>query len=219
MFVNADGGLTTAGYVLFIVLAVAALIAASVIAGKVSKKKKMSARQIAFCSMAIALAYVASYIKLFSLPFGGSVTLCSMLFITLVGYWYGPTTGILIGFVYGILQFIQQEPRFLTFFQVCADYLLAFSALGLSGFFRGKKHGLTIGYLVGVFGRGVFNTLSGYLYWMEYMPETFPKSLAVLYPIIYNFGFLLAEAAITLIIINFPAVSKGLDRIRDMALE
>ena len=83
MFVNADGGLTTAGYVLFIVLAVIALLAASVIAGKVSKKGKMSAKQIAFCSMAIALAYVTSYIKLFSLPFSGSVTLCSMLFIVL----------------------------------------------------------------------------------------------------------------------------------------
>ena len=215
MFVNADGGLTTAGYVLFIVLAVIALLAASVIAGKVSKKGKMSAKQIAFCSMAIALAYVTSYIKL---PFSGSVTLCSMLFIVLVGYWYGPATGILVGFVYGILQFIQ-KPYYLTLFQVCADYLLAFSALGLSGFFSGKKHGLTIGYLVGVFGRGVFNALAGYMYWMEYMPETFPKSLAALYPIVYNFGFLLAEAVITLIIINFPAVSRGLERIRNMALE
>ena len=213
MFVNADGGLTTAGYVLFIVLAVIALLAASVIAGKVSKKGKMSAKQIAFCSMAIALAYVTSYIKLFSLPFSGSVTLCSMLFIVLVGYWYGPATGILVGFVYGILQFIQ-KPYYLTLFQVCADYLLAFSALG-----SGKKNGLTIGYLVGVFGRGVFNALAGYMYWMEYMPETFPKSLAALYPIVYNFGFLLAEAVITLIIINFPAVSRGLERIRNMALE
>ena len=218
MFVNADGGLTTAGYVLFIVLAVIALLAASVIAGKASKKGKMSAKQIAFCSMAIALAYVTSYIKLFSLPFSGSVTLCSMLFIVLVGYWSGPATGILVGFVYGILQFIQ-KPYYLTLFQVCADYLLAFSALGLSGFFSGKKNGLTIGYLVGVFGRGVFNALAGYMYWMEYMPETFPKSLAALYPIVYNFGFLLAEAVITLIIINFPAVSRGLERIRNMALE
>ncbi len=218
MFVNADGGLTTAGYALFIVLAVASLIAASWLAGKVSKKGKMTARQLAFCSMAIALSFITSYIKLFALPFGGSVTLCSMLFIVLIGYWYGPATGILGGFVYGILQFIQ-EPYFLTLFQVCADYLLAFSALGLSGFFSGKKHGLTIGYLVGILGRGVFNALAGYMYWMDYMPETFPKSLAALYPIIYNFGFLLAEAVITLIIINFPAVSKGLDRIRDMARE
>ena len=94
-----------------------------------------------------------------------------MLFIVLVGYWYGPATGILVGFVYGILQFIQ-KPYYLTLFQVCADYLLAFSALGLSGFFSGKKNGLTTGYLVGVFGRGVFNALAGYMYWMEYMPET-----------------------------------------------
>ena len=38
--------------------------------------------------MAMALATVTSMIKLFDAPMGGSVTLCSMLFITLIAYWY-----------------------------------------------------------------------------------------------------------------------------------
>lgn len=216
LFVTADGGLTTAGYGLFIILALAAFAAAGALASRIGGTR-LTGRTLAFCAMAIALAQVTSYIKLFSLPFGGSVTLLSMFFITLIGYWYGAGTGILCGFVYGILQFIQ-EPYFLTLFQVLCDYLLAFAALGLSGFFRNRKNALPIGYLAGVCGRGAFNALAGYLYWMSYMPESFPRSLAALYPIIYNYGFILAEAAITLIVIQIPAVRKALGRIRTMAV-
>ena len=72
------------------------------------------------------------------MPYGGSVTLLSMLFIVLVANWYGVKTGMLVGFAYGILQFLQ-EPYFLTLFQVCCDYVLAFAALGLAGLFRDLK--------------------------------------------------------------------------------
>ena len=215
MFVTADGGLTTAGYALFVILALAALIAAAVIASKTSGTK-MTAKKLAFCAAAIALAFVTSYIKLFAMPFGGSITLFSMLFIVLVGYWYGAGTGILVGFVYGVLQFLQ-EPYFLSVLQVMCDYLLAFAALGLGGFFREKKNGLTIAYIIGVIGRGVFASMAGYLFWMEYMPENFPKSLAAVYPIVYNYSYLLAEAVVTIILINIPAVKKALAYIKKMA--
>ncbi len=216
VFVNVDGGLTTAGYALFVIMALAALIAAAAIAGKVSGTK-VTARVLAFCAMGVALAQVTSYIQIFKMPYGGSVTLMSMFFIVLIANWYGAGTGILVGFVYGILQFIQ-EPYFLTVLQVCCDYLLAFAALGIAGFFYKQKNGLTIGYIAGILGRGVFNALAGYLYWMEYMPENFPRSLAAVYPIVYNFSFILAEGVVTLIIINIPAVKKALGRIRTMAV-
>ena len=94
----------------------------------------MSAKQLVFCAMAVALAFITSYLKIFHLPWGGSVTLCSMLFIVLTANWYGPKTGVMVGLAYGILQFIQ-EPYVLSFFQVCCDYVLAFAALGVAGFF------------------------------------------------------------------------------------
>ena len=167
--------------------------------------------------MAVALAYVTSFIKPFELPYGGSVTLLSMLFIVLVGNWYGVKTGVLVGFAYGVLQFLQ-EPYFLSLFQVCCDYVLAFAALGLSGLFRKRKNGLLIGYIAAVLARGFFHSLGGYLYWMDYMPENFPQSLRTLYPIIYNYSYLLAEGVITVIIIRLPAVSNALERIRKSAV-
>ena len=132
--VNAEGGLTTAGYAVSIIAGVLLFVLALVFAGKTSEKKKMSTKQLVFCAMAMALAFVTSYVKVFSLPWGGSVTLCSMLFIVLVANWYGVKTGVLVGLAYGILQFIQ-EPFVLSFFQVCCDYILAFAALGLAGSF------------------------------------------------------------------------------------
>lgn len=217
LFVNSEGGLTTAGYVLSIGVMVVCMLAGLALSDRTEKNRTFSARRLAYCAMAVALAYVASFIKPFELPYGGSVTLLSMLFIVLVGNWYGVKTGVLVGFAYGVLQFLQ-EPYFLSLFQVCCDYVLAFAALGLSGLFRKRKNGLLIGYIAAVLARGFFHSLGGYLYWMDYMPENFPQSLRTLYPIIYNYSYLLAEGVITVIIIRLPAVSNALERIRKSAV-
>lgn len=213
LFVNAEGGLTTAGYAVSVAAVVILLIAAFVLLKKSGSASKMTTQQIVFCAVAIALAYVCSYVHIFKLPFGGSVTLFSMLFIVLIGYWYGPKVGILAGLAYGILQFLQ-EPYVLNFVQVCCDYVLAFAALGISGFFRNRKHGLIKGYITGIIGRGVFHTIGGYLFWMSYMPENFPKSLSAIYPIVYNYSYILAEGIITIIVLCIPAVSKALNQIK-----
>lgn len=216
--VNAEGGLTTAGYAVCIVVGIVFFVLALVFAGKNTEKSKMSTRQLVFCAMALALAFVTSYIKLLELPWGGSITLCSMLFIVLIGNWYGVQTGILVGLAYGILQFIQ-EPYVLSFFQVCCDYILAFAALGVAGFFMKKNNGLLKGYIVAVIARGVFHSLGGYLYWMDYMPDNFPQALKSIYPIVYNYSYLLAEGVITVIIISIPAVAKGINQIKKLAVE
>lgn len=212
LLVNAEGGLTTAGYVVCAIAGIALFVLAILFAGRNSEKKKMGTRQLVFCAMAIALAYVTSYLKLFSLPWGGSVTLCSMLFIVLIGNWYGVQTGIFAGLAYGIMQFLQ-EPYVLSFFQVCCDYILAFAALGVAGFFAKSSHGLLKGYIAAVIARGAFHALGGYLYWMDYMPENFPQSLKALYPIIYNYSYLLAEGVLTVILISLPPVKKALQTV------
>lgn len=218
LLVNAEGGLTTAGYVVSIVVGILLFAAAIYFAGKTTEKKKMGTKQLVFCAMAVALAFITSYMKIFSLPWGGSVTLCSMLFIVLPANWYGVKTGVMVGLAYAILQFIQ-EPYVLSLFQVCCDYIFAFAALGLAGLFAKSSHGLLKGYLLAVLARGAFHALGGYLYWMDYMPEQFPAALKSVYPIVYNYSYLLAEAVITVIIISIPAVSRGLARVRQTAVE
>ncbi len=215
--VNAEGGLTSAGYAVCIAAGILLFVIAIIFAGKGSEKKKMTAKQLAFCAMAMALAFVTSYIKIFRMPWGGSVTLCSMLFIVLAAYWYGVKTGVFVGLAYGILQFIQ-EPYVLSFFQVCCDYILAFAALGAARIFAKRSGGLVKGYIAAVLARGAFHALGGYLYWMDYMPDNFPQSLKSIYPIAYNYSFLLAEAVMTVIIISIPAVSGALNQVKKTAV-
>lgn len=215
--VTAEGGLTGAGYIVCIVAGIVLFALALLFAGKSSEKRKISTKQLVFCGIAMALAFVTSYIKIFEMPWGGSVTLCSMLFIVLIANWYGAKTGISVGLAYSILQFIQ-EPFVLSFFQVCCDYFLAFAALGIAGFFAKNSHGLIKGYVAAVLARGAFHALGGYLYWMNYMPENFPQSLKSIYPIAYNYSFLLAEGLITIVILSISAVTKALNQVKRMAL-
>ena len=148
--------LTSIGVVL-VAVCILALVVIPAITGKKNSenKTKLTTKQLTYSAVALALAMVCSMIKFANLPMGGSCTLCSMLFIVLIGYWYGPYVGLTVGFAYGLLQFIM-EPIFYTLPQMLIDYPLAFGALGLAGFFAGKKHGLQIGYIVGVIGRYIF---------------------------------------------------------------
>lgn len=227
LFFNQEDGyysLTTAGTITFFaIIAVLVLLTAffrKKESAAVKTAKFFSTRQLVFSAVALALGFVASYIKIIDMPWGGSVTLCSMLFVTLIGYWYGPKIGLTAGFAYGILQFLQGGGDFiLSPMQVCMDYILAFAALGLSGFFSRTKNGLIKGYLFAVFVRGLFHTIGGYLYWMEYMPESFPKSFSFLYPFAYNYAYLIVEAFITVVILMLPPVKNAMLRVKSAASE
>ena len=224
MFWNYTDGyyyLTKAGYAALIVIALAVLALTGFMRSRKSGEKqthKLSVSTITFAGVSIALAFVLSYIKIIQMPWGGSVTLLSMFFIVFVGYLYGPKVGLAAGFIFGILELIQDGGTYmLTLFQVCCDYILAFTALGVSGFFKGKKNGLVTGYIVAVIARGIFHVIGGYIYWMDYMPENFPASLRAIYPICYNFAYLIPEAILTVIVISLPPVKKAIAGVRNMA--
>lgn len=206
--------LEKAGYV---VLGVAIFLLICAAAAFMSEKDKGDSRRairLTVSAISIALAFITSYIELFKLPWGGSVTLFSMFFVCFVGYLYGPSTGLTAAFAYGILQFLQSGGSYiLSLPQVLFDYILAFAALGVAGFFYKSKKGLIIGYIVGCLARGVFASIAGYLYWMDYMPESFPKKLAFLYPVAYNYSYILIEMALTLVVLAIPSVRKAIKRI------
>lgn len=183
-----------------------------------SKERKITTKQIVFAAMAIALAaIVATVIKLPSLPNGGSVTLFSMLLVTMVGYWYGPMVGITAAIGFGILQFIT-GPYVVHPIQVILDYPLAFGALGISGFFSGKKNGLLKGYIAGVLGRFFFASVSGLIFYTVYVESLGENMVAVWASLVYNMTYILPEAAITILLISIPAVKTALGKIKEMAL-
>ncbi|MGN0160567.1 MAG: energy-coupled thiamine transporter ThiT [Lachnospiraceae bacterium] len=231
LFFNAEEGyysLTSVGTTVFVVLIVALLVAVAFLktkSGEESKEpsgkaKMFSTKQLVYCAVALALGFATSYVKIIPMPWGGSVTLCSMLFVTLIGYWYGPKIGLTAGLAYGILQFVQDGGTYiLSPLQACLDYIVAFAALGVSGFFYKQKNALMKGYIVAILARGLFHTIGGYLYWMEYMPENFPASLAVIYPIAYNYAYILLEGIITVVILMLPPVKKAMGIVKKNALD
>ncbi len=231
VFVNLeeDGSysLTTGGYVLFIALTVAVVLLGATL---LSRKHKMDVKQLAFSAIAIALAVVTSNIKLIHMPMGGAVTLFSMLFITLIGYWFGFGAGLTTAIAYGCMQLVC-GPYIISFPQLLVDYILAFGALSLSGIFYGKKlvlvnevknksytmYGIVPGYLLAVLGRYFFSTLSGVIFFGMYAPENFPNP--VIYSMVYNGAYMGLEALITVVVIMIPPVAKALEAVKRMATE
>ena len=176
---------------------------------------KDTTKKLVYSALGIALALVTSYIKLWEMPMGGSVTLLSMLFICLIGYWYGLKYGLIAGIAFGLLQFVI-DPYMISVPQVILDYPLAFGALGLSGLFCDKRFGLQIGYVIGVIGRFVCSTLSGVIFFADYAPEGINPWV---YSIAYQGSYLGVELLLTLIVISIPPVAKALSLVKGQAKE
>lgn len=207
------------GYYVLIAVLLLALILAAIVVDRKQKNTRFSAKRLAFCGVCLALGFILSYIK-FDMPYGGSVTAFSMFCICIIGYFYGIKAGMLSAVAYSILQFFQSGGSYmLSPLQVCCDYFFAFAALGITGFFYKKKDKFVWAYLLAIFVRGLFHTIGGYLYWMDYMPENFPQSIAILYPIVYNYSYILLEGIITIVLLKIPAVSKMFKRLEGMAAE
>lgn len=208
--------LTHTGFLAVAAIIVILITTALFLRPKAERTKGITTKQLVFSAAAMALGTVTSMIKFADLPMGGSITLFSMLFITLTGYWYGPKIGITTAVAFGLLQFIIQ-PIFYTLPQVLIDYPLAFGALGIAGFFRGRKNGLVIGYLAAVLGRYFFAFLSGMIFFGAYAAD-YHMSIPV-YSLSYNAMYLFPEAALTVIALSFAPVKNALARIRRIAVE
>ena len=133
-------------------------------------KGRNNLHQLVLCAVLIALATVLGMIKLLDLPYGGSITLMSMLAATLCGYYCGTAKGIVACMALGLINLILGS-SIIHPVQVILDYFLAFGLMGLSGLTANKKHGLTTGYIIGVTARFICSFLSGFIFFAEYAPE------------------------------------------------
>ena len=185
----------------------AALVAVTVVLALVFDKSKRTdtTKSVSYAAMCLALSYALSYIKLFSLPQGGSVTFASMLPLMLYSYMFGAKKGLIAGVVYGLLQFIQ-SPQYYQSMQVLLDYPIAFGVLGLAGLFNNSKliKGATARFILGcclaVSFRYLSHVISGYYVFSSW---AMPGYTAFSWAVVYNL-FILVELAIIV------AVSAGL---------
>ena len=85
--VTNEGGLTTAGYAIAIIAGIILFLAAICFAGKHSEKHKLTTRQLVFCAVAMALAFITSYLKIITLPGAEALlfAVCCLLYWLLTG--------------------------------------------------------------------------------------------------------------------------------------
>lgn len=146
----------------------------------------MQTKKLVTCAMMLGIASVLSALKPFALPFGGGITLASMMPICLIAYIYGTKTGMLSALIYSLIQmlldphviaaaFLPGEDQMLfgkAILMCVLDYTLAFSCLGLGGIFKNriKNAGLSValGAFLATTLRYICHIVSGYILWGSY---------------------------------------------------
>ncbi|BFK88827.1 energy-coupled thiamine transporter ThiT [Pseudoflavonifractor gallinarum] len=153
-------------------------------------------------ALLVAAAQILSYVKFLELPNGGALT-PAMFPVLLFAVRWGWKDGLLGGLVLGILQFMFDGGFALGWQSILGDYLLAFTALGLAGVFRGRRWGIFAGTVLGCAGRFLVHYVVGATIWAEYMPEEFLSMTMTspwLYSLLYNGVYMLPNMVLALVI-------------------
>jgi len=165
-------------------------------------KQHLKLRALCEGAVFVALAQVISYLKLFELPNGGSVTVGMLpIFLYCARWGFGP--GMLASISYSVLQLLLDGAYAWGWQSMIGDYILAFSVLGVAGLFHKSKYGLFIGTVAGCFARFVVAYLVGATIWAEYMPENFfgmTMTTPWVYSALYNGSYLLINICLCLLL-------------------
>ena len=154
-------------------------------------------RVLTEAALAIALAFVLSFIKIFEMPFGGSISL-EMVPLIVLALRQGPFVGIVAGLAYGFLD-LATPPVFAVHpVQVLFDYPLAFGALGLAGFFKPTTRGAVLGTVVAVLARFLCHFISGVVFFASYAPEGWN---VYLYSAAYNAAYLIPSLIVAAVVV------------------
>ena len=151
----------------------------------------------------VALAFVLSFVKLYQLPNGGSLT-PAMFPILFYALRFGTGRGLAAGFVFGLLQLLFDGAYAWGWQSMILDYLLAFTPLGLAGLFKGKAWGIFPGTFLGCVGRFVVHYISGVTIYRIIEPTAVPGigtfDNAAVYSLIYNGSYMLPNMLLAMIL-------------------
>lgn len=130
-----------------------------------------------FAALAMVLSFIPDFLSWFS-PSYGAIPL------VLISLRRGAKYGLLAGLVWGLLHFALGKVYYLSFSQVLLEYILAFLAMGLAGYFAPSfqkalkaKEQLTavkqafLAASLAVFVRYLIHYIAGVIFWGSYAPE------------------------------------------------
>ncbi len=161
-------------------------------------------RALVESAMMVALATVLSIFKMVDMPYGGSVTIASMLPMIILAYRQGIAWGLGSGLTYAVIQQLLglNTLSYVTGWQsvvavILLDYIIAYTLVGLGGIFRktckSQRGALVAGAsLISVL-RYVCHVISGATVWAGL---SIPDEAAILYSLGYNATYMIPETII-----------------------
>ncbi len=149
-------------------------------------------------AISVAIAVVCSFIRLWEMPQGGSVSL-TMIPLLLISVRRGMATGAMAGGIYGLISMLLAGVVYHPA-SILLDYLLAYGLLGIAGLFGKNLAGIVAGSCVGVAGRFISSLISGAVLFAEYAPE---GQNPWIYSLGYQAAYMVPELIICIAVLVF----------------
>ena len=185
--------------------------------------EKSNIRRLCVTAIMLALATVLSLIKIWSNPWGGSVTLFSLVPIVIISLMFSLPWSIFASFVYALIQIGVDIAGMMAWGMdvrmwigaIVFDYLLAYTAIGFAGVFAkkgtaGRIFGTSLAFIL----RFLCHCISGCIFFDIWMPEEFVTP--AVYSIVYNGTYMLPELVLTLIAVILLAKTQTINRLKQL---
>jgi thiamine transporter len=168
-----------------------------------SYRTKVLAEIVVFAALSAVLYAVRPY----TLPFGGSITLGSMVPVMWLSLRRGVRVGVVAGVIFGVLAllidilFLGASSIIATPVQAVLEYPVAFGIVGLTGMFHRNTVTFAVaGAAISVFVRFIIHYFVGVFVW--FYVYTFPEQWGQWsWPAVYNGSFLSIEFVISAILL------------------
>ncbi|MDO4549585.1 MAG: energy-coupled thiamine transporter ThiT [Clostridia bacterium] len=195
-------------YVICTLVLLVALFAGIMIAGG----KKWTVRRLAYAALCLAISFVLSCIRLYRMPSGGSVVLCSILPLVAFSFYCGVWQGLVLGVAYGLLQMLQGA-WIIHPVQGFMDYIAAYAILAMGGLAVklpvNERLKLPVGLIIAGILRWAVHVVSGMMFFSADALEA--GQAPFVYSAVYNL-FLFPEAILSAVIAFIPGVKSALER-------
>jgi len=159
------------------------------------RRIEFSIHLIVNIALMLGLAIILHQVRLYHMPQGGSITLGGMVPLLLLAYRYGPGVGALGGFLFGLINMIQ-DPYILHPVQVLFDYPLPYMAMGLAGLFPQR---ILPGTALAFFTRLICHVISGVVFFASFAPA---GQSPLVYSLVFNGTYLVPEFIICTVILR-----------------
>lgn len=174
--------------------------------------QRYKTKMIVEAGLAIAMAQILGMFVLYQMPQGGAVKAANLVPLLIFAYRWGGKAGIVTGVAYGILHFIVGMKFTIHYASILLDYLIAYGAVGLAGYFKGGQVKATFGAVNAMIVKFLASVISGAVVFGSYAPA---GQNPWIYSIVYNATYMVPDMFINLVVVAlfYAPIMKGINSV------